>query len=108
MKTAWAHWCVTVLRRGVGPAVVRIAVRGREVELRPQGSTRPLVLDIRQLAELIEDLRAAGRLLRAHDAADYVREVGREQRGPALFEPILSDAERDTLDDDGGKPIDDV
>lgn len=101
MKTAWQHWCVTVQRRGVGPTVLRIAVHGDVVEIRPQGSTQPLVLDVRQLAELIEDLRAAGRGIRAAQAVDYIREVGREQRGPAaVWAPILSDAERAALDED--------
>ncbi|MEJ3658761.1 hypothetical protein WEH80_37980 [Actinomycetes bacterium KLBMP 9759] len=100
-RTGQASWRVDVLRRGTGPVPVRVSVRGREVEILPEGSRRPLVFDVRKLAELVLDLQEAGRMLRSVDAATFIAQMGRERYGPPeQWAPILTPEEIEQLDGD--------
>lgn len=97
-RTGTQSWRVEVPRRDQAPVLLRITAhtRGAEPEVRMTvgQSTRPLLLDVRLLAELVEDLRAAGRALRTAEAARYVGQIGVERHGsPDKWAPLLTPEE---------------
>lgn len=98
-RTGVDTWAVQVPRQEQDPVPVRIRVHGEVVTVQVGGSTRRLLFDVRLLAELVVDLKAAGRALRSNQAAAYVGQIGRERHGPpSLWAPILTPDEIERLD----------
>lgn len=99
-RTGDFTWVLSVPRAGTGPTPLRIAVRGHQSVAVQVGGSRALMFDVRLLAELVEDLRAAGRMLRALEAGAY---LAREYGGPPSgWAPVLTDDEIAELDTDEG------
>lgn len=100
-RTTADTWAVQVNKRGTGPVALRIAVRGTEVEFYVGGNgARPIVLPAIALAELVEDLRAAGRTIHGVQIA---QDLAREYRPRDGFGPMLSPEELDAALDGHGQ-----
>ncbi|MCF7550497.1 hypothetical protein [Pseudonocardia sp. WMMC193] len=101
-RTGTQSWRVEVPRRDQAPVLLRITAHTRgvpEVRMTVGQSTRPLLMDVRLLAELVEDLRAAGRALRTAEAAGYIGQIGVERHGsPDKWAPLLTPEEIEEAD----------